>query len=53
MDCNRIGARYGLRGQRVQQILNTWTMRAAQMGYLQTIPPPRVLKALGSNVRRF
>jgi hypothetical protein len=37
--CRRIGLRYGLRRQRVQQILNTWTLRAVQMGYVQLIPP--------------
>jgi hypothetical protein len=44
--CSRIGRRYDLRRQRVQQILNTWIVRAVQMGYLQSIPPARVLKAL-------
>ncbi len=44
--CSRIGSRYGLRRQRVQQILNTWIARAVQSGYLQSIPPARVLKAL-------
>ncbi len=41
--CGRIGERYGLRRQRVQQILNTWTTRAVQTGYLQTIPPANPL----------
>jgi hypothetical protein len=37
--CSRIGARYSLRRQRVQQILNAWKQRAVQVGYLQPIPP--------------
>jgi len=37
--CNNIAARYGLIRQRVQQILNTWKRRAAEMGYIQHIPP--------------
>ena len=37
--CSAIAAKYGLIRQRVQQILNTWKRRAAQMGYLQAIPP--------------
>ncbi|HTW65429.1 MAG TPA: hypothetical protein VME17_12460 [Bryobacteraceae bacterium] len=41
--CRRIGARYGLRRQRVQQILNTWTRRAVETGYVQTIPPEQAL----------
>jgi hypothetical protein len=44
--CSRIGARYGLLRQRVQQILNTWTLRAVQMGYVQSIPPAQALEAL-------
>jgi hypothetical protein len=39
--CSRIGSRYSLRRQRVQQILSTWKRRAVQMGYLQSIPPAR------------
>ena len=50
--CSRIGLRYGLRHQRVQQILNTWTTRAVQMGYLQYIPPPKVLQALADRSSR-
>jgi hypothetical protein len=37
--CSRIGGRYSLRRQRVQQIRNTWKRRAVRMGYLQSIPP--------------
>lgn len=37
--CNSIAKRYGLIRQRVQQILNTWKRRAAEMGYIQHIPP--------------
>ena len=37
--CNSIAKRYGLIRQRVQQILNTWKRRAAEMGYIQNIPP--------------
>jgi hypothetical protein len=44
--CSRIGARYNLRRQRVQQILNAWTRRATQMGYLQSIPPARAVRSL-------
>ena len=40
-NCSAIAAKYGLIRQRVQQILNTWKRRAAQMGYLQEIPPMR------------
>jgi hypothetical protein len=39
--CGRIGGRYSLGRQRVQQILNAWKRRAIQMGYLQPIPPAR------------
>ena len=35
----RIGARYGLSRLRVHQILNTWTRRAVEAGYIQSIPP--------------
>src|SRR5271154_6944849 len=41
--CSRIGARYSIRRQRVQQILNTWKQRAIQMGYIQSIPPDRAV----------
>jgi hypothetical protein len=44
--CRRIGARYDLRRQRVQQILNTWTRRAIETGYIQPIPPEQVLRPL-------
>jgi hypothetical protein len=44
--CSRIGARYDLPRQRVQQILNTWKRRAVQMGYVQFIPPARVVRSL-------
>jgi hypothetical protein len=44
--CSRIGDRYGLTRQRVQQILTTWASRAIQMGYVQAIPPAKSLRAL-------
>jgi hypothetical protein len=44
--CSRIGARYRLRRQRVNQILNTWKRRAVRIGYLQSIPPARALRSL-------
>jgi hypothetical protein len=44
--CRRIGGRYSLPPQRVQQILNTWKRRAVQMGYLQSIPTARALRSL-------
>ncbi len=50
--CSKIGNRYGLRRQRVQQILATWTSRAVQMGYLQAIPPAKVLKMLPARSAR-
>jgi hypothetical protein len=53
--CSRIGERYELRRQRVQQILNTWKRRAVQMGYLQSIPPARAdrsLRHVPSSLRR-
>jgi hypothetical protein len=37
--CSSIALRYGLIRQRVQQILTTWKRRAAEMGYVQHIPP--------------
>jgi len=43
--CERIGGRYLLRRQRVQQILRAWKRRAVQMGYLQLIPV-RVVRSL-------
>jgi hypothetical protein len=36
---DKIRARYGLSRVRFQQILSTWTKRAIEMGYIQTIPP--------------
>ena len=42
----QIGARYGLTRLRVYQILSTWTRRAVEAGYLQSIPPVRSLKLL-------
>lgn len=45
--CGRIGARYGLCHQRVQQILNTWKLRAVQTGYLQVIPQASLIRSLG------
>jgi hypothetical protein len=44
--CSRIGTRYGLRRQRVQQVLNAWKRRAVQMGYVQSIPPAQVARSL-------
>ena len=38
-NCPRIGARYGMKRLRVQQILNTWKRRAVELGYLQVVPP--------------
>jgi hypothetical protein len=49
--CTRIGLRYGLTRQRTQQILNTWALRAMQMGYVQKIPPPKSLRALAAVFR--
>jgi hypothetical protein len=46
--CSRIGGRYTLPPQRVQQILNTWKRRAVQMGYLQSIPTARAVRSLQS-----
>jgi hypothetical protein len=42
--CSRIGARYRLRRQRVQQILSTWARRAIEIGYLQRIPSVEALQ---------
>jgi hypothetical protein len=50
--CSRIGGRYRLPRQRIQQILNTWTNRAVQMGYLQSIPPARGVEALTIRILR-
>jgi hypothetical protein len=44
--CSRIGARYSLPRQRVQQILKGWKLRAVQMGYVQSIPPAQALRWL-------
>ena len=44
--CRRIGGRYRLPPQRVQQILNTWKRRAVQMGYLQSIPTAQAVRSL-------
>jgi hypothetical protein len=44
--CSRIGARYGLHRQRVQQVLNAWKRRAVQMGYVQSIPPAQAVRSL-------
>lgn len=38
----KIGARYGLRRLRVQQILNAWKRRAVELGYIQTVPAAEV-----------
>ncbi len=38
----RIGVRYGLRRLRVQQILNAWKRRAAELGYIQSVPAAEV-----------
>jgi len=35
----RIGPRFGLSQTRIQQILNTWMVRAAELGYIQAVPP--------------
>jgi hypothetical protein len=35
----KIGARYGLSRLRAHQILNTWTRRAVEAGYIQSVPP--------------
>lgn len=35
----RIRERYNLNKQRFHQVLTTWTRRAIEMGYIQTIPP--------------
>jgi hypothetical protein len=35
----KIGVRYGLSRLRVHQILSTWTRRAVEAGYIQSIPP--------------
>jgi hypothetical protein len=43
--CNRIGARYNLCRQRVQQVLNAWKRRAVQMGYIQPIPPAHAVRS--------
>jgi hypothetical protein len=48
--CRRIGVRYGLCRQRVQQILNTWTRRAIEMGYVQSIPPASSARLRGSKL---
>ena len=45
-NCNRIRARYGLRRQRVQQVLNAWKRRAVQTGYIQPIPPAQSVRSL-------
>jgi len=44
--CTDIAERHGITRQRVQQILNTWKRRAAQMGYVQDIPPIPQLRKL-------
>jgi transposase len=35
----RIGWRFGLSRTRIQQILNTWMVRAVELGYIQAVPP--------------
>jgi hypothetical protein len=42
----QIGVRYSLSRLRVYQILSTWTRRAVEAGYIQSIPPVRSLKLL-------
>ena len=37
--CKGIASRYGHTHQWVRQVLNTWKRRAADMGYIQPIPP--------------
>jgi len=49
--CGRIAVRYGIVRQRVGQILNAWTRRAVEMGYIQIIPPPEVLTLLAAMLR--
>ncbi len=41
--CGTIALRYGMVRQRVGQILNGWTHRAIELGYIQLIPPPECL----------
>jgi hypothetical protein len=36
--CARIGKRYGLTRQRVQQLIKGWVEPAIELGYIQTIP---------------
>jgi hypothetical protein len=40
----RIGHRYGLSRLRVHQILSTWTRRAVESGYIQSVPPTGSVK---------
>lgn len=47
--CNRIGLRFGIQRQRVQQILSTWKRRAIETGYLQEIPPAMLPKVTGKD----
>jgi hypothetical protein len=49
--CGRIALRHGLVRQRVGQILNAWTRRAVETGYIQTIPPPESLTLLAAMLR--
>jgi hypothetical protein len=44
----RIRERYNLNKQRFHQVLTTWTRRAIEMGYIQTIPPAETA-AFGSS----
>lgn len=53
--CEDLAERYQILDQRVRQILKTWTKRAIEMGYVQSIPPaegPRAAKA-GRAGRKF
>jgi hypothetical protein len=49
--CGKIALRYGFVRQRVGQILNAWTRRAVEMGYIQIIPPPESLALLAAMLR--
>jgi hypothetical protein len=44
--CQEIARRYGFASQRVSQILTIWKRRAIETGYIQSIPPFRVLPDL-------
>jgi hypothetical protein len=46
--CGRIAVRYGIVRQRAGQILNAWTRRAVETGYIETIPPAESLTLLAA-----